>query len=50
MKQTVYTASTERQQSHVWSLKEEGSVTVVQVVDGTGRRQPRVVQPGKRFT
>lgn len=33
MKQTVYTASPESQQIHVWSLNHEGTLTLVQVVD-----------------
>lgn len=33
MKQTVYTASPESQQIHVWRLNTEGSLTLVQVVD-----------------
>lgn len=39
MKQTVYTASPESQQIHVWRLNTEGSLTLVQVVD------VRAVQP-----
>ncbi|SUH38619.1 6-phosphogluconolactonase [Salmonella enterica subsp. enterica] len=31
MKQTVYTASPESQQIHVWSLNHEGTLTLVQV-------------------
>ena len=37
MKQTVYTASPESQQIHVWRLNTEGSLTLVQVVDVPGR-------------
>ncbi len=33
MKQTVYTASPESQQIHVWSLDLEGNLKLVQVVD-----------------
>ncbi len=33
MKQTVYTASPESQQIHVWSLEADGKLTLVQVVD-----------------
>jgi 6-phosphogluconolactonase len=33
MKQTVYTASPESQQIHVWRLNAEGTLTLVQVVD-----------------
>lgn len=36
MKQTVYTASPESQQIHVWRLNTEGSLTLVQVVDVPG--------------
>jgi 6-phosphogluconolactonase len=37
MKQTVYTASPESQQIHVWRLNPEGTLTLVQVVDVPGR-------------
>lgn len=37
MKQTVYTASPESHQIHVWSLNAEGNLTLVQVVDAPGR-------------
>ena len=37
MKQTVYTASPESQQIHVWRLNTEGSLTLVQVVDVPGQ-------------
>lgn len=43
MKQTVYTASPESQQIHVWSLNHEGTLTLVQVVDVPGQVQPMVV-------
>ena len=33
MKQTVYTASPESQQIHVWDLDLAGKLTLVQVVD-----------------
>lgn len=36
MKQTVYTASPESQQIHVWRLNPEGTLTLVQVVDVPG--------------
>ncbi len=49
MKQTVYTASPESQQIHVWSLNSEGSLTLVQVVDVPGQVQPMVVSPDKRY-
>ncbi|WP_414163199.1 6-phosphogluconolactonase [Superficieibacter sp. BNK-5] len=49
MKQTVYTASPESQQIHVWSLNPEGSLTLVQVVDVPGQVQPMVVSPDKRY-
>ncbi|WP_449550470.1 6-phosphogluconolactonase [Lelliottia amnigena] len=49
MKQTVYTASPESQQIHVWRLNTEGSLTLVQVVDVPGQVQPMVVSPDKRF-
>ena len=34
MKQTVYIASPESQQIHVWNLNHEGALTLTQVVDG----------------
>ena len=43
MKQTVYTASPESQQIHVWSLNHDGSLTLTQVVDVPGQVQPMVV-------
>lgn len=49
MQQTVYTASPESQQIHVWRLNDEGSLTLVQVVDVPGQVQPMVVSPDKRF-
>lgn len=48
MKQTVYTASPESQQIHVWSLHHDGSMTLVQVVDVAGQVQPMVISPDKR--
>ena len=47
MKQTVYTASPESQQIHVWSLNHDGSLTLTQVVDVPGQVQPMVVSPDK---
>lgn len=49
MKQTVYTASPESQQIHVWSLDLEGNLTLVQVVDAPGQVQPMVVSPNKEY-
>jgi 6-phosphogluconolactonase len=49
MKQTVYTASPESQQIHVWRLNTEGTLTLVQVVDVPGQVQPMVISPDKRF-
>lgn len=49
MKQTVYTASPESQQIHVWRLAHDGSLTLVQVVDAPGQVQPMVISPDKRF-
>ena len=49
MKQTVYTASPESQQIHVWSLNHDGSLTLTQVVDVPGQVQPMVVSPDKRY-
>ena len=49
MKQTVYTASPESQQIHVWTLHSDGTLTLLQVVDVAGQVQPMVVSPDKRF-
>lgn len=49
MKQTVYTASPESQQIHVWSLEADGKLTLVQVVDAPWQVQPMVVSPNKEF-
>ncbi len=49
MKQTVYTASPESQQIHVWRLNPEGTLTLVQVVDVPGQVQPMVISPDKRY-
>ncbi|WP_130099055.1 6-phosphogluconolactonase [Siccibacter turicensis] len=49
MKQTVYTASPESQQIHVWRLEEQGDLTLLQVVDVPGQVQPMVISPDKRF-
>lgn len=49
MQQTVYTASPESQQIHVWRLNDEGTLSLVQVVDVPGQAQPMVVSPDKRF-
>lgn len=49
MKQTVYTASPESQQIHVWSLEADGKLTLVQVVDAPGQVQPMVVSPNKEY-
>lgn len=49
MKQTVYTASPESQQIHVWRLNPEGDLTLLQVVDAPGQVQPMVISPDKRF-
>ena len=40
MKQTVYIASPESQQIHVWNLNHEGALTLTQVVDVPGQVQP----------
>ncbi|MFC5755026.1 hypothetical protein [Actinomadura rugatobispora] len=42
MKQTVYTASPESQQIHVWSLEADGKLTLVQVVDA-GKCSPEQI-------
>ena len=49
MKQTVYIASPESQQIHVWNLNHEGALTLTQVVDVPGQVQPMVVSPDKRY-
>ncbi|WP_058913619.1 6-phosphogluconolactonase [Entomohabitans teleogrylli] len=49
MKQTVYTASPESQQIHVWRLEEQGKLTLLQVVDVAGQVQPMVVSPDKQY-
>lgn len=49
MQQTVYTASPESQQIHVWRLNDEGTLSLVQVVDVPGQVQPMVVSPDKCF-
>lgn len=49
MQQTVYTASPESQQIHVWDLAHDGSLTLVQVVDVAGQVQPMVISPDKRY-
>ncbi len=49
MKQTVYTASPESQQIHVWDLDLAGKLTLVQVVDPPGQVQPMVVSPNKEY-
>ncbi|WP_312952404.1 6-phosphogluconolactonase [Superficieibacter sp.] len=49
MKQTVYTASPESQQIHVWDLNPGGTLTLIQVVDVPGQVQPMVVSPDKRY-
>lgn len=49
MKQTVYTASPESQQIHVWKLDHHGELSLVQVVDVAGQVQPMVVSPDKRY-
>ena len=49
MKQTVYTASPESPQIHVWQMNEAGGLTLLQVVDAPGQIQPLVVSPDKRF-
>ena len=42
MKQTVYIASPESQQIHVWNLNHEGALTLTQVVDVPGQVQPGI--------
>ncbi|MCU8649494.1 beta-propeller fold lactonase family protein, partial [Escherichia coli] len=49
MKQTVYIASPESQQIHVWNLNHDGALTLTQVVDVPGQVQPMVVSPDKRY-
>ncbi|WLS77739.1 6-phosphogluconolactonase [Erwinia pyri] len=49
MKQVVYTASPESQQIHAWQLADDGTLTLLQVVDAPGQVQPMVVSPDKGF-
>lgn len=49
MKQTVYTASPESQQIHVWRLESSGALTLLQVVDVSGQVQPMVISPDKQW-
>ena len=49
MKQTVYTASPESQQIHVWSLEADGKLTLVQVVDAPGRSSRWWSAPTRNF-
>lgn len=49
MKQTVYIASPESQQIHVWNLNHEGALTLTQVVDaGAGAADGG--QPGQTLS
>ncbi|BDH46615.1 6-phosphogluconolactonase [Salmonella enterica subsp. enterica serovar Choleraesuis] len=48
MKQTVYTASPESHQIHVWELNSEGQLALRQVVEAPGQVQPMVISPDKR--
>ncbi|MCA6223037.1 6-phosphogluconolactonase [Photorhabdus antumapuensis] len=45
MKQVVYTASPNSCQIHVWSLNNEGELSLIQTVDVPGEVQPMVVSP-----
>ncbi|XBS71000.1 6-phosphogluconolactonase [Acerihabitans sp. KWT182] len=47
MKQTVYIASPESHQIHVWQLDKEGLLTLLQVVDTPGQGQPMAIHPDK---
>ncbi len=49
MKQTVYIASPESQQIHVWNLNHEGALTLTQMPAACGQVQPMVVSPDKRY-
>lgn len=49
MKQTVYVASPESQQIHVWDLDTSGGLTLRQVVDVGGQGQPMVISHDKRY-
>lgn len=49
MRQTVYIASPESQQIHVWRLNPEGVLTLMQVVDVAGQGQPMVISPDKHY-
>ncbi|AFJ47711.1 6-phosphogluconolactonase [Shimwellia blattae] len=49
MKQTVYVASPESQQIHVWRLDGQGELSLLQVVDVGAQVQPMVVSPDKSW-
>ncbi|WP_323836147.1 6-phosphogluconolactonase [Photorhabdus africana] len=48
MKQVVYTASPNSCQIHVWSLNNEGELSLIQTVDVPGEVQPMVVSPDRK--
>ncbi|MEA1064485.1 6-phosphogluconolactonase [Apirhabdus apintestini] len=49
MKQTVYVASPESQQIHVWQLERNGHLVLQQVVDVGAQVQPMVISPDKEW-
>ncbi|MFI0489499.1 MAG: 6-phosphogluconolactonase [Yersinia sp. (in: enterobacteria)] len=48
MKQTVYVASPDSQQIHVWQLDSAGELTLLQTVDTPGQVQPMTISPNQR--
>ncbi len=47
MKQTVYVASPDSQQIHVWQLDSAGGLTLLQTVDTPGQVQPMTISPNQ---
>ncbi|UVK77556.1 MAG: 6-phosphogluconolactonase [Sodalis sp. Fse] len=47
MKHIVYVASQESQQIHVWQMDNQGTLTLLQVVDTPGQGQPMAIHPTK---
>jgi 6-phosphogluconolactonase len=48
MKQTVYVASPDSQQIHVWQLDSAGALTLLQTVEVPGQVQPMTINPNQR--
>ncbi|CAJ0992932.1 6-phosphogluconolactonase [Pantoea sp. Nvir] len=49
MKQVVYISSPESKQIHIWQLREDGVLSLLQVMEVSGHIQPMVVSPKKDF-